>query len=449
MSTALLTDRYELTMLDAALGSGVAHRPAVFEVFARGLPPGRRYGVVAGLGRLLDALEEFHFGPAELGWLASQRVVSPQALAWLADFRFSGHVDAYLEGECYFPNSPVLSVESSFGEAVLLETLVLSVLNFDTAVASAAARMVEAAQGRPIVEMGSRRVHEGGAVAAARAALLAGFASTSNLEAGRRYGLPTAGTASHAFSLVHDDEDAAFQAQLRAQGNATTLLVDTFDIDAGIEAAVRAARARGAEGPGAIRLDSGDLARLAPKVRSRLDELGARATLIVVSSDLDEVALERLRDLPIDIYGVGTKVVTGAGAPTAGFVYKLVAVADGPGEAWRAVEKRSVDKSSLGGQKRAFRLLDEQGVARDEVLVRDLADLEAVVPHHWRFRALQRRVIESGVVTAAAREPLELATARLRRGLEELPVAARQLAPGDPALVSRLVAKERAATGTP
>ncbi len=438
ISTAFFTDRYELTMLDAALGSGAADREAVFEVFARGLPAGRRYGVVAGLGRLLEALESFRFGPEEIDWLERTRLVSPATLEWLAAFRFSGSIDAYAEGECYFPHSPVLTVESSFGEAVLLETLVLSILNFDSSVASAAARMVDAAAGRPIVEMGSRRVHEEAAVAAARAAVLAGFASTSNLEAGRRYGLPTAGTAAHAFTLAHDDERSAFGAQLDALGLQTTLLVDTYDIPAGIEHAVAAARARGAAGPGAIRLDSGDLDTLAREARAHLDRLGATATRIVVSSDLDEEALAGLAGAPVDLYGVGTRVVTGSGAPTAGFVYKLVAIGAPGGAGQRPVAKLSFAKESAGGRKRAFRLLDEAGVARAEQLV--VGEDEPLLPPGWRARALQSRVVEKGQVSAPG-EPAALVAAanqRLRGSLAELAEGARSPAPGAPALFGRL-----------
>src|SRR5580658_7961127 len=229
-STALLTDRYELTMLDASIESGVAGRRAVFEVFARALPPGRRYGVVAGVGRLIDALDRFSFGGDEIAWLVGEAIVSEETGEWLRSFRFSGDLDAYAEGECFFPGSPVLTIESSFGEAVLLETLVLSILNYDSAIAAAASRIVGAAEGRPVIEMGSRRTHETAAVAAARAAYVAGCASTSNLEAGRLYGVPTAGTAAHAFILAHSDERAAFAAQLDAKETGTTLLVDTYDV---------------------------------------------------------------------------------------------------------------------------------------------------------------------------------------------------------------------------
>src|SRR3954451_15987636 len=280
-STSLLTDQYELTMVQAALHAGLADHRSVFEVFARRLPPGRRYAVACGLGRLLDDLECFRFGPEELAFLEDGGVLNPSTLSWLERYRFSGHIDAYAEGEIFFPNSPILTVEASFAEAVVLETLVLSVLNHDSAVASAAARMATAACDRGLVEMGGRRTHEESAVAAARAAYVAGFTATSNLEAGRRYGIPTVGTAAHAFTLVHGDEMAAFRSQVESFGPATTLLVDTFEIEAGIRHAVATA------GPalGAVRIDSGNLAVEAVKARRLLDSLGAEGTSIFITSD--------------------------------------------------------------------------------------------------------------------------------------------------------------------
>ncbi|HLR95043.1 MAG TPA: nicotinate phosphoribosyltransferase, partial [Jiangellaceae bacterium] len=306
-STALLTDHYELTMLQAARAGGTDTRRSVFELFARNLPPGRRYGVVAGTGRLLEALETFRFTDAELAFLSDNDVVDPATCEWLADFRFSGNIWAYPEGECYFPGSPIVVVESTFAEAVLLETLTLSILNHDSAVAAAASRMVVAAADRPCIEMGSRRTHEDAAVAAARAAYIAGFASTSNLEAGRRYGVPTQGTSAHAFTLVHDDEETAFRAQVAALGPDTTLLVDTYDVPSGVRTAVEAAGER----LGSVRLDSGDLLTQAHEVRAQLDQLGARNTKIVVTSDLDEHAIAALAAAPVDGYGVGTSLVTG------------------------------------------------------------------------------------------------------------------------------------------
>jgi nicotinate phosphoribosyltransferase len=422
-STALCTDRYELTMLDAALRSGVADTPATFEVFARRLPPGRRYGVFAGLDRVLDGLEDFRFGSSELAWLRQEQVVSAPTLEWLAAYRFSGAVDAYAEGECYTAGSPVLTVEGSFGEAVLLETMILSILNHDSAVAAAASVIAVAAEGRPLIEMGSRRTDTGAAIAAARAAYLGGFATTSNLEAGRRYGVPTAGTAAHAFVLVHDSERAAFAAQVAAMGVGTTLLVDTYDVEAGVRAAVEVA---GLD-LGAIRIDSGNLPEEARRARAILDDVGARHTRIIVTGDLDDHVLATLTDVPVDGYGVGTNVVTGLGHPTAGFVYKLVAVDDPDGHR-HAVAKRSPGKESVGGRKRAWRLRlpavpehaegpGAAGPAEEGPVWVDVVGTGDTAPEG--ARSLQRRVVEGGSVVE--RVPLEEARAWHRARRDEIP----------------------------
>ena len=256
---ALLTDQYELTMVSAALKDGTASRRCVFEVFARRLPLGRRYGVVAGPGRLVELVRGLRFRTEEIDFLRTAKIVDAETASWLAEYRFTGDIDGYAEGELFFPGSPIMTVSGGFAECVVLETLILSVLNHDSAIAAAAARMVTAARGRPIIEMGSRRTHEDAAVAAARAAYLAGFASTSNLAAGARYGIPTTGTSAHAFTLLHDDESAAFASQVAALGKNTTLLVDTYDIAQGIRNAITVA------GPDlrAVRIDSGDLSVLA------------------------------------------------------------------------------------------------------------------------------------------------------------------------------------------
>ena len=321
LGTALLTDHYELTMLQASLRSGAADRRAVFEVFARHLPHGRRYGVVAGTGRLLDAIERFRFGPDDLEFLGGAGIVDEPTLAFLESYRFSGNIWGYSEGDCYFPGSPILVVEGTFAEAVLLETVSLSILNHDCAIASAASRMVTAAGDRPLIEMGSRRTHERAAVASARAAYIAGFASTSNLRARYEFGIPSAGTSAHAFTLIHDSERHAFASQLESLGKGTTLLVDTYDVARAVRTAVEVA---GGE-LGAIRIDSGDLPVLARQVRDLLDELGATKTRIVLTGDLDEYSIAALGAVPVDGYGVGTSLVTGSGAPTAALVYKLVA----------------------------------------------------------------------------------------------------------------------------
>ncbi len=422
VTTALFTDRYELTMLGSALRDGSADRQCVFEVFARRLPDGRRYGVVAGTGRLIEALADFCFDPATIEFLRADGAVDESTAQFLADYRFSGDIDGYPEGETYFPSSPVLTVAGTFAEAVVLETLTLSIFNHDSAVAAAAARMVSAAGTRPIIEMGSRRTHEQAAVAAARAACLAGFASTSNLEASRRYGIPTAGTAAHAFTLLHDDERSAFASQIAAQGTGTTLLVDTYDITRGIELAVEVA------GPslGAVRIDSGELSVLAHQARRQLDELGAKETSIVVSGDLDEFAIAALAAAPVDAYGAGTAVVTGSGAPTAGMVYKLVEV-DG-----RPVAKRSEHKQTAGGRKRAFRSCKPTGTALEEIIVTGGAE------DPEDARPLQHPLVRHGAPVDGAAS-FDDARERLREALVALPWEGLKLSRGEPAIPTRQV----------
>ncbi|MFE7563983.1 nicotinate phosphoribosyltransferase [Kitasatospora sp. NPDC057500] len=426
-STALLTDRYELTMLQAALRSGAAHRRSVFEVFTRRLPAGRRYGVLAGTGRVLDAVENFRFTSAQLGWLADQRVVDEETLRFLADYRFTGDIHGYPEGEVYFPGSPLLTVEGSFAEAVILETVILSILNYDSAIAAAASRMTSAAGGRPVIEMGARRAHERAAVAAARAAYVAGFAATSDLEAGFAYGIPTTGTAAHAFTLVHDSERDAFRAQIDSMGRGTTLLVDTFDLREAVQTAVEVA------GPelGAVRIDSGDLTLLAHRVRRQLDELGATGTRIIVTSDLDEYAIAALAAAPVDGYGVGTSLVTGSGQPTCAMVYKLVARAAGPDGPMVPVAKRAAGgKTSIGGRKWAARRPDADGVAEAEVVGTGPVP-DALAPH-----LVQVPLVKSGEVVG--REPLEAARERHVRARAALPLSATQLSKGDPVLATEL-----------
>ncbi|MDP9072377.1 MAG: nicotinate phosphoribosyltransferase [Actinomycetota bacterium] len=396
-STALLTDQYELTMVDAALRSGIAGHRAVFEIFARRLPPGRRYGVVAGLGRLVEAIQAFRFGEEELRFLEGLGLFSGELLAWAAGYRFGGSIDGYREGELFFAESPVLTVESTFAEAIVLETLALSVLNFDSAVASAAARMDVAAGPRTLVEMGGRRANEHAAVAAARAAYLSGFDASSNLEARRSWGVPSLGTASHAFTLGHPDETAAFRAQAAVLGPGSTFLVDTFDVAEGIRRAVEVA---GADRLGAVRIDSGDLVEEIPLARAILDDLGATRTKIVATGDLDEHRISALAALPVDAFGVGTSLVTGSGAPTAEFIYKLVAVADRPGDhvPLRPVAKRSPGKSSTGGRKVAWRILDELGFAQREQLQPWPDGGQPELSPGLRARALQVAVMRSGEV---------------------------------------------------
>ena len=364
---ALKTDHYEITMVASALQSGIAERRAVFEAFARRLPAGRAYGVAAGADRIVDAIERFRFDTETVDHLVGAGVVSdPDVVDWLRSYRFSGDVTGYPDGELFFPYSPVLTVEGDFAECVVLETVVLSILNHDCPVASAAARVRDVADGRLLIEGGSRRTDPDAAVAAARAAHIGGFDTTSNLEAGRRYGIPTGGTTAHAFVLAHADEHTAFRAQRDALGIGSTYLVDTFDVLEGIRRAVQVV----GSGIGAVRIDSGNLLAASIRARALLDSLGAENCRIVASGDLDEFRVAELEEAaaPIDAYLVGTSLVTGSGHPTASVVYKLVAIADGAGAPLRAVGKLSPGKTTVGGRKQVRRTVDPAGFWKAEVL---------------------------------------------------------------------------------
>ncbi|MDR6574117.1 nicotinate phosphoribosyltransferase [Curtobacterium sp. 320] len=444
MTSALLTDQYELTMVDAALKDGTADRRCVFEVFARRLPDGRRYGVAAGLGRFLTALTDFRFGDDEIAFLRDRGVIDAGTASYLADYRFTGDIRAYREGEVFFPNSPVLQIEGTFAEAVVLETLALSIFNADSAIASAAARMVSAADGRPLAEMGSRRTGEWNAVAAARAAYIAGFGATSNLEAGRTWGIPTMGTAAHAFTLLHDSEEDAFRSQIDALGTGTTLLVDTYDIEAAVDTAVRLTDGK----LGAVRIDSGDLPSVVASVRAQLDRLGATDTKITVTNDLDEYTIAALRAAPVDSYGVGTSVVSGSGHPAAGMVFKLVAhrdashrdaghrdTADGGtnDDGWVPVAKKSAEKATVGGRKQAGRRL-RNGIATAEVVL----TTGQVGPDE---RPLLVPVVTNGVVDPAflGVQGVEAARAHHKMAKAELPADASRIGRGDPAIPTLVI----------
>ncbi|AWK08871.1 nicotinate phosphoribosyltransferase [Streptomyces spongiicola] len=424
-STALFTDQYEFTMLQAALKAGTADRRSVFEVFTRRLPEGRRYGVVAGTGRVLDAVDNFRFDEDVLGFLRDGGIVDEPTIQWLSDYRFGGDIHGYPEGEVYFPGSPIMRVEGSFAECVLLETVILSVLNHDSAIAAAASRMSAAAGDRRLIEMGARRTHELAAVASARAAYIGGFHSTSDLAAGFRYGIPTVGTSAHAFTLLHDTERDAFRAQVDSLGRGTTLLVDTYDVGEAVVAAVEIA----GTGLGAVRIDSGDLLMVAHRVRRQLDDLGARDTKIVVTSDLDEYAIASLAAAPVDAYGVGTQLVTGSGHPTCSMVYKLVARAGSadPGAPLVPVAKKSAGgKLSVGGRKWAARRRDEHGVAEAEVLG------TGPVPEPLVDRQLLTELVKGGEVVA--RESLDTARERHTAARAALPISATQLSRGEPVI---------------
>lgn len=416
-------------MLQAALADGSAERPSTFEVFSRRLPNERRYGVVAGTARVLKAIRDFVFTEEQL---ADLDFLDDRTLEYLRNYRFTGQVDGYREGEIYFPQSPLLTVRGTFAECVILETVILSIMNADSAVASAAARMVTAADGRPIIEMGSRRTHEYSAVTASRAAYLAGFSTTSNLEAAYRYGIPASGTSAHAWTLLHINDDgtpneaAAFKAQVESLGVDTTLLVDTYDITQGVATAIEVA------GPdlGGVRIDSGDLGVLARKVRKQLDDLNAHNTKIVVSSDLDEFAIAGLRGEPVDVFGVGTSVVTGSGAPTAGLVYKIVEVSGHP------VAKRSRNKESYGGGKKALRTHRKSGTAIEEIVY----PFNAEAPDTGKLDTLSLTIplMRDGEIVPGL-PTLEDSRAYLAKQLVSLPWEGLALSRDEPVLHTRFV----------
>ena len=438
-TTSLFTDMYELTMLQGALRSGTAERASVFELFGRRLPSSRRFGVVAGTGRLLDAVEDFTFTDAQIDFLHAAGVVDDTTLDYLRGYRFSGTIRGYAEGECYFAGSPLLTVEGTFAEACILETLALSIYNYDCAVASAASRMTIAAHGRPCVDFGARRAHERAAVAAARASVVGGFVGTSDLEAGMRYGIPTVGTSAHSFTRLHDSEEDAFAAQVASLGPSTTILVDTYDIARGVERAVKAARDAGGE-LGAVRLDSGDLVAEAFKVRAQLDALGATTTRITVTNDLDEYAIAGLGAAPVDSYGVGTKLVTGSGRPTAALVYKLVERAGSDGEMHQVAKFSEGGKATVGGRKWAGRAMDATGSAAEELVVSALNQDEALAAlAEAGARPLQVELVRDGVVVEEHRGPRALAAAaeRHRVSRAELPYDAWRLSEGEPAVPTR------------
>ncbi|NMN00791.1 nicotinate phosphoribosyltransferase [Bifidobacterium sp. DSM 109958] len=429
-SPALMTDMYEYTMLDACLKDGTADRKCVFEIFTRHLPEGRRYGVVAGTGRILDALEHFRLSDEDLRFLADRKVVGPETIKWLEHFRFTGSIKGYREGEMFFPNSPILQVEGTFGECTLLETLLLSILNYDSAVASAASRMVSAAKDRPCMDMGGRRTNEWAAVAAARAAVVGGFKGTANLLAAQIYGLKAIGTAAHCFTLVHDDERQAFESQIAALGENTTLLVDTYNIEEAVKTAVEVA------GPklGGVRIDSGDLASLAQRVRNQLDALGATNTKITVTNDLDEYALAALQTAPVDSYGVGTMLVTGSGAPTCAMVYKLTE-REGADGTMVPVAKKSKDKATVPGRKLAFRSYEYNLADCEHVISGSEEKLAAYEPDpEWKNLLVD--YVDHGEIDPRyqGHDAITAAHEYRAKALAELPITAQSLMKGEPVI---------------
>jgi nicotinate phosphoribosyltransferase len=420
-SSALLTDLYQLTMLQAYYEEGMTEE-AVFEFCVRRLPDRRNFLVAAGLEQVLDFLEDLQFSPSELAWLESTGRFTPKFLRRLEELRFTGRVQAMAEGTVFFPNEPILRVVAPMPEAQLIETRVLNLLHFQTAIASKAVRCVLAAPGKALVDFGLRRAHGAEAgLLAARAAYLAGFEATSNVLAGRRYGLPVSGTMAHSFVEAADSEEGAFLRFARANPGNVVFLIDTYDTEAAAAKVVELAPVLRAEGlaVGGVRLDSGDLADHARRVRDILDRGGLKQTLIFASGNLDEFELQRLTaaDAPIDGYGVGTRLVTSADAPFLDCAYKLQEYAGRPRG------KRAEGKATLPGRKQVHRRCDAAGQME--------GDFVSLEEEPVSGEPLLEPVMEKGRRVAAPPAISEVRQ-RLLRQLERLPARLCSLEAAEP-----------------
>jgi nicotinate phosphoribosyltransferase len=362
----LLTDRYQLTMLQAYWQHAM-HGSAVFEFFVRKLPPERNFLVAAGLEQVLEFLEEFAFSEEEIDWLAQAEHFRLDFLQWLKSVRFTGDVNAMPEGTVFFPNEPILQIIAPLPEAQLVETRLINLLNFQTAVASKAARSVLVAPGKLLVEFGLRRAHGAdAALMAARACYLVGFQGSSNVLAGRLFHIPLYGTMAHSFVQAHDDEAEAFENFADANSGDIVLLIDTYETEAAAEKVTRLATAwkeRGIKIKG-VRIDSGDLGAEARKVRTILDKAQLRDITIFASGNLDEYLLRDLIEaqVPIDGFGIGTKLDTSSDAPYLNCAYKLQEYAGRPRR------KHSEGKATWPGRKQIYRSLDESGRITSDVL---------------------------------------------------------------------------------
>jgi nicotinate phosphoribosyltransferase len=364
----LFTDLYELTMAAAYFENQFTAK-ASFELFVRSLPRERSFLLTAGLEQALEYLENVRFGEEEIEYLRRQPVfghISDGFFDYLRDFRFTGEVWAVPEGTPVFGEEPLLRVTAPIIQAQVIETFLLSTLTFQTMIASKAARVVEAAERRNVVEFGSRRAHGPGAgLLAARAAYIGGCAGTSNVEAGRRFGIPVFGTMAHSFVMAYAKEEEAFQRFQQLFPEHGVLLIDTYDTLAAIDKIIQKKLH-----PTAVRLDSGDLLDLATRVRQKLDQAGLNQTRIFASGDLNEFTIADLlaRGAPIDAFGVGTALATSKDAPTLGGVYKLVDLESESGILYRA--KFSEEKTTYPGPKQIFRFPDAAGTYRHDIIGR-------------------------------------------------------------------------------
>jgi nicotinate phosphoribosyltransferase len=441
---ALLTDLYQLTMAHGYWLEGLADRPAVFHLFFRRPPFGGGYAIAAGLGPALDYLEDLAFDDDDLAYLRTLRggddkpLFDPRFVDALRAFRFTCSVDAVPEGRAVFPHEPLIRVEGPMLAAQLVETPLLTMINYQTLVATKAARVCQAAGDAPVLEFGLRRAQgPDGGVGAARAAWIGGCAATSNVLAGRLLGMPVRGTHAHSWVMAHADELSAFRAYAAAMPNNCTFLVDTYDTEAGVAHAItvgRELRAAGHDLVG-IRLDSGDLAHLSASARRALDDAGFASAKIVASNDLDENLVASLREqgARIDVWGVGTKLVTGHDQPALGGVYKLGAIRDPATGAWRDTLKVSeqpikvsnpgvlgVRRFLAGGQLVGDVIYDVERGLTSPPRLGDMDDLGRAtpVPAHDTDEDMLVRVMDRGKVVV--RDTIEAARARCRADLAAL-----------------------------
>lgn len=418
ISHYLLVDLYELTMVDAYRRTGMADRPATFSLFVRALPPHRGYLVAAGLDDALRWLEGLRFGDEELAVIERLQLFDGEFLDWLARLRFTGSVRAVPEGTMAFANEPILEVDGPMGEAQLAESYLLNQITLQTMLATKAARCRHAAAGRAVVDFALRRTQGTDAAAKlARVGRLVGLQGTSNVGAADRYGLPASGTMAHSFVQAHVDEIDAFRAFASAYGERAVLVVDTYDTLRGVDRVVQVAREMRAEGVEirGIRIDSGDLAKLAQEARRRLDDAGFERLEIFVSGGLDEYAIDRLvaaERASIDGFGVGTALGVSSDAPSLDSAYKLVAY-DG-----RPVRKTSEGKRTWPAAKQVWRASDWSG---------DVIGLADEPPPSERHRPLLLEVFREGRRTPEGRRSLEEAAAHFERQWAELPDHLRHL----------------------
>lgn len=362
MSRALLTDLYELTMAQSLREHGKTGR-AVFSITTRTLPPERNYLVCCGLQSLVEFVTTVSFTPEDIAFLAGTGRFDPDFLSWLSGFRFSGDIHAIPEGRIVFENEPLIRIEGPLEELQILETMALNLIHHQTVIASKAARITGVAGGRPLMDFGLRRAHgPDGGLYASRASYIAGFSSTSNVEAGRVFGIPVAGTMAHSYILVFASEEEAFRSYIRSFPDQPTLLIDTYDTLEGARTAIRLAT----EGlpVGAVRIDSGDIPPVVRSVRTLLDENGLRRIRIVVSGGVDEWDVQRWdrEGVPIDAYGIGTRLLTSADIPYLEMTYKLVEYEGIPRH------KTSAGKVSIPGRRTVSRRYHD-GIMDQDIII--------------------------------------------------------------------------------